>query len=104
MVKKMEYGTEDTKSPLLVAAKAPLKCESPQRWIILMLSCVMLLGSYYCFDIPSALKSQIHDYMGDSDNFETQFALMYTLYAAPNAVIPLFGGGLVDMFGVCPSL
>jgi MFS family permease len=104
MVKKMEYSTEDTKSPLLVAVKAPLKCESPQRWIILLLSCVMLLGSYYCFDIPSALKSQIHDYMGDSDNFETQFALMYTLYAAPNAVIPLFGGGLVDMFGVCPSL
>ena len=64
----------------------------------------MLLGSYWCFDTPSALKGQIQDYMGDSENFETNFALMYTLYAAPNTIIPLFGGFLVDTIGVCQSL
>lgn len=99
-MKKMENDPTPNE-PLL--NKMPRKAESPQRWIILTLSCVMLLGSYYCFDTPSALKSQIHDYMGDED-FETQFALMYTLYAAPNAIIPLFGGGLVDLVGVSPSL
>lgn len=95
----MELSNDE--SPLI--SKVPQKSTSAKRWVILILSCVMLLGSYYCFDTPSALKSQIHDYMGDED-FETQFALMYTLYAAPNAIIPLFGGGLVDLVGVCPSL
>ena len=89
---KMELSNDE--SPLI--SKVPQKSTSAKRWVILILSCVMLLGSYYCFDTPSALKSQIHDYMGDED-FETQFALMYTLYAAPNAIIPLFGGGLVDL-------
>lgn len=59
-----------------------------------------MVGSYYCFDIPAALKSQIDDYTGNRDDYEFYFNLMYTLYAAPNVILPFFGGYLVDRFGV----
>lgn len=60
----------------------------------------MLVGSYYCFDIPAAIKQQIDDYLGDPGDYETLFSLLYTLYAAPNVILPFFGGYFVDRFGV----
>lgn len=33
-----------------------------------------------------------------------QFALLYTLYAAPNVILPFFGGYFVDRYGVCLCL
>eukprot|EP01036_Dinobryon_divergens_P034713 gene34713-44896_t len=80
------------------------KCRSPFRWLILLLGCLMMVGSYYCFDIPAALKTQIDDYFGDQDDYEFNFSLLYTLYAAPNVILPFFGGYLVDKFGVRASL
>eukprot|EP00605_Chrysophyceae_sp_TOSAG23-4_P002132 GSChrysophyteH1.ASY1.ANO1.2359.1 assembled CDS len=83
----------------------PKKPSSRLRWTVLTLSCVMMLGSYYCFDIPSAIKTQIRDYMGtDESEYETYFALMYSLYAIPNVILPFFGGYFVDKFGQCFSL
>ncbi len=61
-----------------------VKSESMLRWLILVLACLMLVGSYYCYDIPAALKTQIDDYMGDPSDYEVKFGLLYTLYAAPN--------------------
>lgn len=60
------------------------KNQSVWRWAILVLGCLMMVGSYYCFDIPAALKTQIDDYMGDPSDYEIQFGLLYTLYSAPN--------------------
>lgn len=74
------------------------KSRSKLRWIILLLGCLMMVGSYYCFDIPAALKTQIDDYMGDPSDYELDFSLLYTLYAAPNVILPFFGGYLVDRY------
>ena len=75
----------------------PHKPASKLRWSVLGLSCIMMLGSYYCFDIPSAIKTQIGDYMGTSaEDYENYFALMYSLYAIPNIILPFFGGYFVD--------
>lgn len=63
------------------------KCTSPLRWVILVLACVMLIGSYYCYDIPAAIKTQLDDYMGNPSDYELKFGLLYTLYAAPNVRI-----------------
>lgn len=42
-------------------------------------------------DIPAALKTPIDDYMGNPDDYESLFALLYTVYSIPNVIIPLFG-------------
>lgn len=76
------------------------KSTSRMRWVILLLGCLMMVGSYYCFDIPAALKTQLEDQMGsEGDAFEVEFSLLYTLYAAPNVILPFFGGYFVDKLG-----
>lgn len=35
------------------------KSQSPLRWLILVLACLMMIGNYYCYDNPAALKSQV---------------------------------------------
>ena len=97
---RREEDEEEQAGAMLIS-----KSTSPLRWPVLVLACLMLIGSYYCFDIPSALKTQINDYMQDpAKDYETDFALLYTLYAAPNIILPFFGGYFVDSFGVCICL
>jgi MFS family permease len=70
------------------------------RWFILFFSCLMMVGNYYCYDIPAALHSQMNEYMGKPDDFETMFSLLYTVYSIPNVILPFFGGYFVDKLGV----
>lgn len=63
------------------------------------LSCVMMIGNYYCYDNPAALKTQIDDYMGNPGDYETMFSLLYTVYSIPNVILPFFGGYFVDKLG-----
>jgi hypothetical protein len=35
------------------------KSRQPVRWMVLLLSCLLMIGNYYCFDNPAALKSQL---------------------------------------------
>jgi MFS family permease len=59
----------------------------------------MMMGDYYCYDIPAALKSQLGDHMGNPTNFETSYALLYSVYAIPNIILPFCGGFLIDKWG-----
>mmetsp|Transcript_19281 Transcript_19281/g.20895 ORF Transcript_19281/g.20895 Transcript_19281/m.20895 type:complete len:607 (+) Transcript_19281:100-1920(+) len=76
------------------------KSESVWRWAILLLTCTMMIGNYYCYDIPAALNSQMDDYFGKPGDFETLFSLLYTVYSVPNVILPFFGGYFVDRLGV----
>jgi MFS family permease len=38
--------------------------------------------------------------MGNPDDYETLFSLLYTVYSIPNIFLPFFGGFFVDKFGV----
>ena len=64
------------------------KSQSPQRWLVLFLTCMVMISNYYCYDIPAALHQQFKDYMGDTDDFETYFQLLYTLYSVSNPTLP----------------
>lgn len=35
------------------------KPDSPLRWLSLFLNCVVMIGVYYAFDVPAALKTQV---------------------------------------------
>eukprot|EP01038_Epipyxis_sp_PR26KG_P009922 gene9922-13345_t len=76
------------------------KSQSVFRWLILLFTCIMMIGNYYCYDIPAALHSQMDEYMGKTSDFETLFSLLYTVYSIPNIVLPFFGGYFIDKWGV----
>ena len=58
----------------------------------------MMIGNYYCFDNPAALHNSLANLM-PATNFETNYALLYTVYSIPNIILPFFGGYIVDYFG-----
>lgn len=60
----------------------------------------MMTGSYYSYDIPAALNTQLDEYFGKESNYEIYYSLLYTLYSIPNIVLPFFGGYFVDRLGV----
>jgi hypothetical protein len=45
------------------------------RWVVLVLSCILMIGNYYCFDNPAALKSQLQQHFSQfpKDRYEFLF-------------------------------
>lgn len=68
------------------------------RLIVLFFLCFLAFGSYYCFDNPGALQSQIENVMSVR---AAQFSSLYAWYSWPNTVLCFAGGFLIDrVFGI----
>ncbi|XP_057355607.1 major facilitator superfamily domain-containing protein 1 isoform X4 [Manis pentadactyla] len=68
------------------------------RLLVLLLMCLLGFGSYFCYDNPSALQSQVKR---DMQVNTTKFMLLYAWYSWPNVVMCFFGGFLIDrVFGI----
>ncbi|XP_055327665.1 major facilitator superfamily domain-containing protein 1-like [Paramacrobiotus metropolitanus] len=63
------------------------------RFAVLVLVCLTSLGSYFCYDNPAALQTEI---IKDMKINTSQFQLLYSLYSWPNVIVCFFGGFLVD--------
>lgn len=52
---------EDSKTSLTQQGLKPVtdKAQSPLRWFVLFLGCIMMISNYYCYDNPAALKTQV---------------------------------------------
>jgi len=102
---QIHYGNndEDFSSHNIIQQPAAImhlkKSSMRSRWLVLALTCTVMIASYYSYDIPSALHQQLQDYMPRSSNFERNFNLLYTVYSIPNVILPLFGGNFVDRYG-----
>ena len=71
------------------------------RWIMLGLACCFLLGSYFCYDNPGPLETQLER---DFHMNSASYALLYTVYSAPNMILPIFGGLFLDKIGIRAGL
>ncbi|XP_030898551.1 lysosomal dipeptide transporter MFSD1 isoform X2 [Melopsittacus undulatus] len=70
----------------------------PHRLIILTLMCFLGFGSYFCYDNPAALQTQVQR---DMKVNTAQFMALYAWYSWPNVVLCFFGGFLIDrVFGI----
>ena len=61
----------------------------------------MMFGSYYFFDQCSASKKAVQEKLNITD---PQFGLLQSIYSWPNTILPLFGGVLIDGFGIRKSM
>lgn len=57
----------------------------------------MTFGSYWCYDIPDAIQTQLVQKYNLSP---THYALLYSVYNFMNIVIVLFGGYFIDVIGL----
>lgn len=95
------------KTPLLEQPQEEekiLRSHYGTRWLVLALSCLLMIGNYYCYDNPAALNLQLQNYFQDTEyggsGWQEWFALMYSVYSFPNIILPFIGGFLVDFLGV----
>lgn len=68
------------------------------RLLVLALMCFLGFGSYFCYDNPAALQTQVQ---ADMKVNTAQFMALYAWYSWPNVVLCFFGGFLIDrVFGI----
>ena len=63
---------------------------------MLLFCCFFVMGNYFCYDYPACLESQIEE---EFDVTPTTYGYLYSVYAIPNVILPLFGGILFDKYG-----
>ncbi|KAG5461761.1 MAG: major facilitator superfamily domain-containing protein, partial [Olpidium bornovanus] len=62
--------------------------------------CGLSFVGFTCYDIPAALNVQLQHWIGsDYSYYQWQLNLLYSVYSAPNVVLPVIGGLLVDRLG-----
>ena len=79
------------------------------RYKVLLATCLLTFGSYYCFDMPSVLEDQLtHNVIGKTsfggDHESVYYNLFYTVYAWTNMAMSLVAGILVDRWGLKPCV
>ena len=65
------------------------------KWAILVFSSLLLMGDYYAYDVPFAIKEDLRSKFKESlsdEQFNYYFDLLYTVYVIPNIFLPLFNG------------
>ncbi|XP_061431290.1 major facilitator superfamily domain-containing protein 1 isoform X1 [Lethenteron reissneri] len=71
---------------------------TPHRFVVLVFMCFLGFGSYFCYDNPAALQTQV---MQDMKVNTASFMQLYAWYSWPNVILCFFGGFLIDrVFGV----
>jgi len=54
------------------------------------------MGNYFCYDYPACLEGEIEL---EFDVSAAKYGYLYSVYAIPNLILPLFGGILFDKYG-----
>lgn len=67
------------------------------RFFILFLVSMVVFGNQYAFNNPQALELHMEEDLGIG---QTQFQLLYTIFAFPNIFATFFLGFLIDFMGV----
>lgn len=65
-----------------------------KRILALAMISIMGFGCTFCFDSPAALQTDLKEALNMT---QTEFMLLYTFYSAPNIVMCVVGGFLVDV-------
>lgn len=65
------------------------------KYVLLVCVCLFTFGSYFNYDLPGALQTQLSAQFGSW--YDTSNTLiLYSVYSVPNCVLALLGGYLID--------
>mmetsp|Transcript_1750 Transcript_1750/g.4773 ORF Transcript_1750/g.4773 Transcript_1750/m.4773 type:complete len:540 (+) Transcript_1750:270-1889(+) len=65
-------------------------------WFILCAVCLITFGSYWVFDTPGAIYTQLRLWFGPSTYTQSKNLLLYSVYSYPNVILAFFGGFIID--------
>lgn len=68
------------------------------RFTLLLCVCIIIFSGYFSYDLPSITSAQLKEHPFDLTN--TQLGLLFTVYALPNTILPLFSGTFYTRLGV----
>ncbi|TNN01743.1 major facilitator superfamily domain-containing protein 1 isoform X1 [Takifugu flavidus] len=96
-----EASSGPTPAPRRADKPLPAICDPNHllhRVVVLVFMCFLGFGSYFCFDNPASLQTQV---IKDLDQNTAGFMQLYAWYSWPNVVLCFFGGFLLDrVFGI----
>ena len=86
-----------------------LRDNAAARYKVLVATCLLTFGSYYCFDMPSMLEKPLTDSVIAHASFAKKnpsffYQLFYTVYAWTNMAMSLVAGIMVDRVGLKTSV
>ncbi|CAL8362783.1 unnamed protein product [Merluccius merluccius] len=94
-----DYGESDPGPPTdrtMLAVCDPTRLL--HRIVVLVFMCFLGFGSYFCYDNPASLQTEVTQ---DMNLNTSQFMQLYAWYSWPNVVLCFLGGFLLDrVFGI----
>ncbi|KAI8614330.1 major facilitator superfamily domain-containing protein [Chytriomyces sp. MP71] len=92
-----------TEQPSILAPvrqQIPVRQGGVNKWVVLTLTCSILVGNYYAYDTPAALNIPLQKYLGvDYEAWQLQINLLYSAYSLPNTVLPFLSGIFIQSYG-----
>src|SRR5262245_40198092 len=85
-------GNSMTSAPAIIETRPP----ATAAWTMLALVSLALFGNYYVYDSIAPVADLLQRQLGFSDS---QLGVLNAIYSAPNIVMVLIGGVIVDRFG-----
>ncbi|KNE70373.1 hypothetical protein AMAG_14513 [Allomyces macrogynus ATCC 38327] len=86
---------------LLGESDLPRAPPSRMRWLVLSLTCTVLVGCWFAYDQVAALNIPLETYLHLATPAEYQYLIgsFYIVYSLPNIILPFVGGVLIDKYG-----
>lgn len=73
----------------------------PFRWLVLIFASLAMFGNYYVYDCIAPIADLLTRQLGFSDS---NIGLLQAIYSAPNVIMVLIGGYIVDRIGTRKAL
>lgn len=67
------------------------------RFFMIFLAWMFVMGVYFSYDTPSVIEEAIEEALGISPRL---WSHLYTIYSAPNVILPVLGGMYCDKMGI----
>lgn len=102
LLREHDHDHRPPDSPASCCGRVASALCDPRRWphriVVLVLMCFLGFGSYFCYDNPAALQTQV---MSDMQVNTAKFMQLYAWYSWPNVILCFLGGFLLDrVFGM----
>lgn len=99
--KRKSVNDDEVREAHWTDGPAPICCPclpwDPYPYFVLLFIMFITFGSYWVFDAPGAIFTQLQKWFGGEDDYTSAMNLnLYSVYSYPNMILCFFGGYIID--------